>query len=332
MRRLSLWIVLIGVAGLLAGCSGEKASPVGDGAKKTLKVALITPSPVNDSGWSAMAYRGLEGIRDELKAEVQNVVASTPQDIKDAMRSYAQKGFDLVIGHGYEYNVIGMEVGKDFPNTVFVSSSGDKTATNVGTFRFYLEQAMYVLGSVAAKMSKSGVLGMVGGPNVPSIESTFQAFEAGAKQARGDIRVLKAYTNSNDDVGAAKQQTLAFIDQGADFIIHQANAAAQGVFEACKERHVLALGTNSDQTSAAPDTVLASAVIEAKPVFIELAREVQEGHFKTGVRLRGMADGAISIAWNPGLMSRVTPDVKAMADDLAKRITAGEVTVPKLEF
>lgn len=317
----------------LAGCGGDKeAGTATVNGEKALKVALITPSPVNDSGWSAMAYRGLMGIKEELGAETQNVVASSPQDIKDAMRSYAQKDFDLIIGHGYEYNALGLEVAKDFPKSVFVSSSGDKTAENVGTFRFYLEQGTYVLGMVAAKMSKTGVLGMVGGPDVPSIDSTFMAFEAGAKSVRPDIKVLKQYTGSNDDVGAAKQQTLAFISQGADYIIHQANAAAGGVFEACKERGVFAFGTNSDQASAAPDTVLASAIIEAKPVFIELAREVKEGKFKAEVRVRGMADGAVAVVWNPALESKVPEDVKKLADETIKKIIAGEIVVPKKQF
>lgn len=325
-------LLCAGVSLLLASCSNQPQQVPLVESRPTFKVALITPGPVNDSGWSALAYRGLAAIQKELGAEIQNVVASSPQDIKDAMRSYAQKGFDLVIGHGYEYNALGLEVAKDFPKTIFVSSSGDKTAANVGVFRFYLEQGTYVLGMVGAKMSKTGVLGMVGGPNVPSIESTFLAFEAGARAVRPDIRVLKAYTNSNSDVGAAKQQTLAFIDQKADFIIHQANAAAGGVFEACKERGVLAFGTNSDQAKAAPDTVLASAVIDAEPVFVELAREIKEGKYVAGVRPRGMKDAAIRIVWNPKLLNRAPGDVRKMVDDTVAKIAAGELDVPKLNF
>ncbi|MGI8923967.1 MAG: BMP family protein [Fimbriimonadales bacterium] len=331
MKRLATSTLAgIGLA-FLAGCdsnSKPSAKPIVD----EFMVALITPGPVNDSGWSALAYQGLESIKFELGAETQNVVAFSPQDIKDAMQSYAQKDFDLIIGHGYEYNQIGIEVAKDFPKTIFVSSSGDKTATNVGTFRFNLEQGTYVLGMVAAKLSLKGTLGMVGGPNVPSIESTFQAFEAGAKSVKPSIRVLKAYTNSNDDVGAAKQQTLAFIAQGADYIIHQANAAAQGVFEACKERGAFAFGTNSDQAGAAPDVVIASATINAGPVFVELAKEVKDSKFKSGVRLRGMADGAVGIVWNPNPPFKLPDDIVSEASLAVGKIVSGQLKVPRLEF
>jgi len=327
----------VGTVALLAGCTGGSdrgsnlASEKGDD-DGAFKVALITPSPVNDSGWSALAYRGLEAIRVNLGAEVSNVVASTPADIEDAMRSFAQKGFDLIIGHGYEYNQHAIKVGKEFPNTVFVSSSGDQTAKNVGAFRFYLEQGTYLLGVLAAKLSKSGVVGMVGGPDIPSIESTFQAFEAGAKAERPDITVLKAYTGSNGDIGAAKQQTLAFINRGADIIIHQTNAAAAGVFEACRERKVWAFGTNSDQSSVAPDVVLASAVIRADTVFTDLAARVRDGKYSGAVELVGVKEGAINVVFNPKLLDKIPKEYQDILTRQFAEIMSGDLVVPKLEF
>lgn len=325
------------LAAMIVGCTGgkeESGSPKETAApdKSTFKVALVTPSEVNDSGWSAIAYDGLKGIEEEFGAEIQNVVASTPQEIRDAYRSYAQKGFNLIIGHGYEYNQHGIEIGKDFPKTIFVSSSGDKTAENVGCFRFYLEQGMYVLGVVAGKMTKTNVVGMVGGPEVPSIQSTFDGFEAGVKSVNPSCKVLRAFTGSNDDVGKAKQQTLAMIDQKADFIIHQANAAANGVFEACKERGIMAFGTNSDQNSVSPDTILGSAVIVARPAFKALANQVMNGTYKGTVTLSGMESGAVSVVWNPALVSKIPADVKKLADDTATKIRSGEIEVPMRKF
>jgi basic membrane lipoprotein Med (substrate-binding protein (PBP1-ABC) superfamily) len=343
MKQLSLRIGIAIWIGIVAcGCTGgtQSEKPQPESPKETaaqpvegaFKVALITPTSVNDSGWSALAYRGLEAIRANLGAEIANVVASTPADIEDAMRSFAQQGFQLVIGHGYEYNQHGIKIGKEFPKTVFVSSSGDQSAPNVGAFRFYLEQATYLLGMMAAKMTKTGVVGMVGGPDVPSIESTFQAFEAGAKAVRPNITVLKAYTGSNDDIGAAKQQTLAFINRGADFIIHQANAAAQGVFEACRERKVWAFGTNSDQSSVAPDVVLASAVIRAESVFTDLAKRVKNGTYRGSVELVGAKEGAVNVVFNPKLLDQIPKEVQDLLTQKFDEIMQGKLVVPKLEF
>src|SRR5690349_3013754 len=163
----------------LVGCSGgvkDSTTPSESAVQDdgVFKVALLTPGSVSDSGWNAMAYEGLTAIKEELGCDVDNKAATDAQ-IKDAMRSYAQKDYDLVIGHGYEYNAPGVEMAKLFPSTVFVSSSGGETATNAGAFRFYLEQSFYLAGYVAGSMSKTGKVAAVGFNSIPSIKSTFKA-------------------------------------------------------------------------------------------------------------------------------------------------------------
>lgn len=316
----------------LLGCSGGGDSHKGSNpSSTTFKVALLTPGPVNDSGWSAMAYDGLVAIRDDLGAEISNQEAKGTQ-IRDAMRSYAQRGFRLVIGHGFEYNEPGVELAKDFPDTVFVSSSGGRTAPNAGAFRFYLEQGFYLAGTLAAELSRSGVVAMIGGPKVPSIESTFKAFAAGAKASKESVRVITLFTGQDSDVAAAKRATLEAISQGADVVIHQANAAAQGVFEACREKGALAIGSNSNQNDNESGVVVASAVIIARPAFVELAREVKEGRYRGSIKLIGMEKGAIDLILNPKLESRVPEAVKARLTALKERILSGELVVPKDEF
>lgn len=331
MTRIAIALALIGVL----GCSSQNAGPAEGSSTSAAsykpKVALLTTGPVNDSGWSALAYEGLLAIRDELGAEISHQEARGTQ-IRDAMRSYAQKGYRLVFGHGFEYNEPGVEIAKDFPNTVFVSSSGGKTAENAGAFRFYLEQGFYLAGVMAADLSKSGVLAMIGGPEVPSIESTFKAFEAGAKAERPDIRVLTLFTGQDSDVAAAKRATLEAISQGADVVIHQANAAAQGVFEACREKGVLAIGSNANQNDNESGVVVASAVIVAKPAFVELAKDVFEGRYKGSIRLVGMDKGAIDFVLNPKLEDRVPEATRKKLNDLKAKIVSGELVVPKDEF
>ncbi|MFN3683183.1 MAG: BMP family protein [Fimbriimonadaceae bacterium] len=330
MRRILLASALVLA---LMGCASNEPGPTSGSAegRQDFKVALLTPGPVNDSGWSALAYEGLLAIRDELGAEISNQEAKGTQ-IRDAMRSYAQRGFRLVFGHGFEYNEPGVEIAKDFPDTVFVSSSGGKTAKNAGAFRFYLEQGFYLAGVMAADLSKSGVVAMIGGPKVPSIESTFKAFEAGAKAERPDIRVLTLFTGQDSDVAAAKRATLEAIAQGADLVIHQANAAAQGVFEACREKGVLAIGSNANQNENESGVVVASAVIVAKPAFVELAKDVRDGRYEGSIRLVGMDKGAIDFVINPKLESRVPEATRKKLDDLRAKILSGALVVPKDEF
>lgn len=332
---------LAALALALVGCSGGTQKPEAPVAqpevkkeapeKKALKVALLTPGPVSDSGWSALAYDGLQAIKTDLGAEVNNQEAKDAQ-IKDAMRSYAQQGYNLVFGHGFEYNDPAIEVAKEFPNTVFISSSGGKTAANVGAFRFALEEAFYLAGVTAAKMTKSNKLAMIGGPDVPSIRSTFKAFEAGAKSVNASIEVIETFTNDGQDVAKAKQATLAAIGQGADLVIHQANAAAQGVFDACKEKGVYAFGANLDQNDNPSGVVLASAVIVAKPAFEDLAKRVQSGSYQGEITTVGMQKGAIAFKFNPKLADKVPSDLRSKIDGLTIGIIDGSVKVPMDQF
>ncbi len=337
------------LAVLLVGCSGGSGETTSSsGTTETpveaetpesqlkpitgeFKVALITPGPVSDAGWSAMAFQGLKGIQAKYQAKVSQEVSSGAK-IKDSMRSFAQEGYQLIIGHGYEYNEPAVGLAKDFPNTVFVSSSGGGSAPNAGAFRFYLEQGFYLAGILAADMSTTGKIATVGLDGIPSIASTFKAFEAGAKSVKPDIQVIKMSLAMNADIQAAKQASLSAIDQGADMLIHQANAAAQGVFDAAKERNVFAIGANADQNTNASNAVIASAVIVAKPAFMDLADRVKLGTYIGGVELFGMNKGAIDFLMNPALAGKVPAGTMQKVEDARAKIMKGELEVPKDEF
>lgn len=333
------FVLLLTACISLASCSGGSknlSSGAGKGAPaeesdSVFKVALLTPGPVSDAGWSALAFEGLKVIESELGAQVNNQEA-TGTKIRDAMRTYAQDGYRLILGHGFEYNAPGVELASQFPNTVFLSSSGGATAPNAGAFRFQLEQGFYLAGIMGASMSKSGVLAMIGGPQVPSIQSTFKAFVAGAKSVNPEIRVEEKFTGKDSDVAAAKQATLAAIAAGADFVIHQTNAAAQGVFDACAEKGAYAFGANADQNANPSGAVIASAIIVAKPAFVALARKVKDGAYKGEVTAFGMDKGAIDFVVNPKLADKVPQSVVQRIDAVKADIVEGRLSVPMDQF
>jgi len=335
--KLTYVLPLIALLAIGCGSGDNKAPGSGTQADKPatpaapFKVALITPGPVDDSGWNALAYDGLQAIKTDLGAEVNNQQAIGTQ-IKDTMRQYAQDGYNLVIGHGFEYNEPSIQVAKAFPNTVFVSSSGGKTAPNAGAFRFYLEQGFYLCGMMAGYMTKSGKVAMIGGDNVPSIVSTFHGFKAGFLAAKPNGQVIEVFTGNGEDVAAAKQATLQAIANGADFVIHQANAAAQGVFDACKEKGVYAFGANMDQNGNPSGIVIASATIIAKPAFLDLAKRVKDHTYKGEVSLMGMDKGAIDFVVNPALANKVPADVLKKLDQAKADIKSGKIIVPMDKF
>jgi basic membrane lipoprotein Med (substrate-binding protein (PBP1-ABC) superfamily) len=318
------------VVALLAGCShSDPAAPPGPAA---FKVALLSPGPVSDAGWNALAYEGLLAIRDQLGAEIAQVEVKNPGQFEDGFRDFARRGFNLVFGHGFEFQDAAAVVAPDFPKTVFITTSGNTVRPNVAPLRFMLEEATYLEGMLTASMSKTGKAGAVGGMAIPSVTSTIAAYEAGAKTVQPGFQVMTSYVGNWEDVGAAKEAALALVQQGADFLFHNADAAGLGVFQAAQQRQVLAFGANKNQNDITPDVVLASAVIDIPKGFLAVARQVKDHTFVAKIERLGMQDGVISLQYNPALLSRIPADVKAKVDAAQQAILAGTLQVPAAEF
>jgi basic membrane lipoprotein Med (substrate-binding protein (PBP1-ABC) superfamily) len=324
LARISRALAALLALGLAACGGGERES-----SPDVFRVGLLTPGSIRDAGWNQGAYEGLLRIRAELSAEIGHQQATTPQEFEAGFRDLAARGFDLVFGHGFEFQDAAAAVGREYPDCVFITTSGNTIRPNVAPIVFELEQATYVLGYVGGKLSRSAVLAELGGMEIPSVASTFAAFEAGARASRPQASVLRSYIGSWEDVAAAKEATLAQVAQGADVLIHNADAAAAGFFQAVRERDVIAFGTNRDQNGLAPERVLASATLDIPQALLLVAREVKQGQFWARSIEYGLADGVVGIAWNEALLARLDPSVRSDAERIADKIRSGALKVPR---
>jgi basic membrane lipoprotein Med (substrate-binding protein (PBP1-ABC) superfamily) len=297
-------------------------------AAKPFRVGLLTPGSINDGGWNALAWEGVQRIQREMGAEISHQETKTPAEMTEGFRAFGQKGFDLAIGHGFEYQEPAKNAGAQFPNTIFVTTSGSTIAQNVAPMRFQIEEATYLLGVIAARESKTGKAGLVGGINVPSIASSFLAFKAGAQSVDPKFEVKEVYTGNFDDLGAAKLATLSLINAGVDYVFHQANEAGRGVFQACNERKIRCFGANADQSELGPDTVVASAVVDVPSAYVETAKIVKEGRFKPEIQHFGMKQGTVSIVWNEKLKPTISAETLAEVERLTNDIRNGVVKPP----
>lgn len=332
----SLWLSML-AAGLLAlglgACRDEGSSDAG----AAFRVALLTPGSIADGGWNAGAYEGLGRIRDELGARVSHVETHTPAEFEESFRDYGARGYRLVFGHGFEYQDAAVRVGSEFPDTFFVTTSGSSVRANVVPMVFELEQATYLAGHLAARMSRSGRLGLIGGLDLPSIRSTFLAFEAGARAARPDVEVREVFLGNFDDTAAAREAALALLEEGSDFLMHQANEAGRGVFQAVSERVaagdvVYAIGTNRNQNAMAPEAVIASATLDLPAAFVAVARRVRDRELQAEPLRLGMADEIVRLELNPKLRERIADELVAELDALSEQIRAGSLVVPRGAF
>jgi basic membrane lipoprotein Med (substrate-binding protein (PBP1-ABC) superfamily) len=328
-RQSSLVLALLAV--LVTGCN--------DGSQDTsgFRVALLTPGSIADGGWNAGAYAGLMRVRDELGASVSHVETRTPAEFEENFRDYANRGYDLVFGHGFEYQDAAAIVGAEYPDTLFVTTSGNTVRPNVVPMVFELEQATYLCGVMAGRMSRTGRLGLIGGIDLPSIRSTFLAFKAGAEFGRPGAEVREVFIGNFDDTVAAHEAALALLEEGSDFLMHQANEAGRGVFQAVSEKTapdapVYAFGTNRNQNDMAPNAVIASATLDIPGALLEVARRVKEGRFVAEPLRLGMADQIVQLELNPGLSDRIPQSVKDEIAKLTRAIQAGELVVPRGAF
>jgi len=329
MKKFAIFLILFGFACARREDGGLKpAAP----QAPVMKVGLLTPGSVNDNGWNAIAYEGLQRVHSELGAEVSHQETKTPAEFEEGFRSYGAKGFDLAFGHGFEFQDAALKAGKQYPSTVFITTSGSSVAPNVSPMVFQLEQATYLLGVIAARESKTGKAGLVGGINLPSIASTFLAFKAGAQSVDPKFEVKEIYTGNFDDVGAAKLATLSLINAGADFIMHQSNEAGRGVFQACQERKVRCFGSNKNQNDQAPDVIVASAVLDVPAAFLYMARLVRDHQFKPQIYWLGRKEGIVSLVWNEKLKPALKPETIAEVERLEKEIRSGTFQVPRGKF
>lgn len=314
-----------------AGCAqgGEKTS----GNSKPFRVALLTPGPISDHGWNAGAYQGLLRVRDSLGAQVSNIETKSPADFEENFRQYGAQGYDLVIGHGFEFQDAANRVGADFPKTVFITTSGNRVRSNVAPIVFGFEEPSYLAGVLAGALTKSNKIGAIGGTQLPPVQSSFMAFDSGVKSVNPRAIVLTSYIGSWEDASTAKEQALAQIHRGVDVIFQNADAAGLGIFQAAREsKGVLVFGANANQNDVAPDVIIASVVIDLPHAFLVVARSVKDKTFKAGVLRLGEHEQVVSLVLNPKLASRVPAAAAAQLDSARARVASGRVKVPRLEF
>lgn len=332
MRRILVLSVL-----LLVASACDRAEREDEAADGSFQAALLTSGPVSDAGWYAGGYEGLMALRDSLGASVSHQQTRTPAEFDEAFLAYASSGYDLIFAHGFEYQDAAMRAGKEFPETTIVVSGGGQTAENVVPLIFRLEEGSYLAGMMAAGMSRTGVVGMVGGVEIPPVQGTFRAFEAGARAIDPEVRVLESFIGNWDDVAAAKEAAVAQLGRGADVLIHNVDAASFGVFQAVREAvedgdTVWALGMNRDQNDIAPEVTLGSAVIRIPQAFLETARRWQSGRLGSEPVYTGATQEVVDFVPNPAVEDRVPEALLQEIDEARQRIRAGTLDVPRVPF
>jgi len=245
-------------------------------AQQKLKVAAIYTVPVEQQ-WVSRIHKALSAAK--ASGEIEYVFSENVSnaDYERVMRQYAEQGNTLIVGEAFAVEAAARRVAKDYPKISFLlGSSGKPQEPNFSVFDNYIQEPAYLTGMIAGSMTKSNLIGMVGGYPIPEVNRLMHAFMAGARETNPKVKFLVTFIGSWFDPPKAKEAAFAMIDKGADVLY----AERFGVSDAAKERGKLAIGNVIDTQSKYPDTVVASALWNMEPTINLAIKNVKEGKFK----------------------------------------------------
>lgn len=306
-------------ATLLGACDAPER-----GEADALSVGLVTPGSIADAAWNSQAYAGLQRIADSLSASISHVEARTPAEQEEALRAYAVQGYDLVLAHGFEFQRMAERVSQQYPHTAFVVTSGERAAENVSPIIFSLADATFLGGMIAGSVTQTGIIGFIGGVEIPPVREAYEGWVAGARRVNPAVQARHTYLNNWDDPAAGREAALALLRVGVDVLHHNADQAGLGAFRAVSETpNAWIIGANADQNALAPDRVLGSAVLDLPHAFLLVAERVADGTWRPEVLRFGLSSDVVRWVGNPATDSLIPSDLHEWVAAAADSIRAG---------
>jgi simple sugar transport system substrate-binding protein len=303
-------------AGLLLAGSISAAS-----AADKLKVGFIYLGPIGDLGWTYQHDLARQALVKELGDKIETTYLENVPEGPDAERSIEQlvrAGNKLIFTTSFGYMDPTLKVAKKYPNVHFEHATGYKRNPNMSTYSAKWFQGRYIQGLIAAKMSKTGVLGYIGSFPIPEVVSGINATMLAAQSINPNIKVKIIWANTWFDPGKEADAAKALIDQGADVMQHTDSPAAMQI---ASERGKLAFGQDSEMIKFGPKTQLTSILDTWGPYYIERVKAELAGTWKSEDTWGGLDSHMFAMA----PYTNMPDDVKKMAEDAQAAITAGKL-------
>lgn len=290
------------------------------------QVAMIIPIPKGDP-FITLSYRGVEKLAEEQNLEPKLIEALDKSEYSEQIRAMSEQGANPIYVMWDDLAAEVLEIAKDFPDTkyIIVDTYATGDLSNVKTVAVEPQEASFIAGVVAANLSETKQVAFIGSMQMPVIDRFRAGFEAGVKYADNGTSVESLYVGSADDPTKASELTKQLIGKGADVVMHAANKAGLGVIQAAEQMNVKAIGVDDWQGDLGK-TVVWSALKDITGATYNAGKSVFDGSFKPGVEIYGINSG-ISL-YDARDYDKLTPEVKAIVDDVVQKLKNGEITVP----
>jgi basic membrane protein A len=291
----------------------------------------------NDKSFNEAAWRGLSRARDELGVEVQYIEPTEGADRESALRTLAARKVDLVIGVGFIFGPDLERLARQFPDTRFAgvdysASEGVGVLPNLAGLRFREHEGSFLVGAIAGLVTRTKIVGFVGGMKIPLIRKFEAGYEAGVHHVCPACRVVGAYAGTEPkafaDPTLGEELASAQYSQGADIIFQASGKTGDGVFAAARQRGARAIGVDSDQFDAAPCCVITSMVKRVDVAVLDVVKDIIAGKFRGGIHELGLAEHGVGFVSDERNRLMLPIDVVERVNALGNEIIAGKIQVP----
>ena len=320
----------------VAGC-GESSRAASENGK--IRVGIVFDiGGKDDRSFNAAAWQGVQRAAKDFPIVLRDIEPGTPNAIEPAMRAFAERGFDLIIGVGFAQAPIMEQVAKDYPNINFAIIDGVSDLPNVASLVFKEHEGSYLVGMLAAKTSKTGTIGFLGGMDIGLIHRFEKGYEEGAHAVNPNIRVIQNYVGVTDGAwnnpGKGKELSLAQIQKGADVIFTAAGNSGLGAFDAVEQQgkqngratHFV-IGVDSNQNMVKPGFVLTSMVKRVDNAVYNIVQDIVNGRFSPGLHVFGLDKDGVGYSMDEFNRDLITPEAIEEVEEAKKKIIAGDIKV-----
>ena len=338
--RFAVLTVIMALALVVAACgdddaeettttaaAGGETTTTAAPAQEPFRIAIVAPSASNDLAFSQSIVDAVGVISDEMgNVEVQVTDGTfVVEDAAAAIRGYASDGVDLVIAHGSQYGGSLQEIAPDFPETSFAWGTAADTfgLPNVYSYEAASDEGGYVMGVMGAALTESGIIGIVGPIEVGDAKLYVDGYAAGVNAENPDVTVNINYTGSFSDVALASEAAQSHLSAGADVLTGTAQMVV-GAVGVANENGMLWFGTQANQTSLAPEIVVASQVYHWEVILRDIISKIEAGTLGGEVYEINLENEGLVIEFNEGF--DLPADVRAKADAAIAGIISGEIS------
>src|SRR5271157_1272340 len=317
------------ITAALLGCSAV-ASAAGSAAE-------IKPAVVYDLGgkfdksFNEGVYNGATKFKKDTGVDFRDYELQSAAQREQVLRKFAKEGYSPVIMPGFSWATALGKIADEFPNTQFAIVDAVVDKPNVQSMVFKAEEGSFLVGVIAAKTSKTGKVGFVGGMDIPLISAFGCGYAQGVKYVNDKDEVFANMTGTDfhawTDPVKGGELAKSQMDRGADIVYAAAGATGQGVLKAAADAGKLGIGVDSDQDNLFPGKVLTSMLKHVDVATYKSFMDAKNGTWKPGLQLLGLKEGGVDYAIDEWNKSVLTPEAKAAADAAKADIISGKIQV-----